>query len=565
VTGVVVDTADFETVGPPATAPANSVSVTSTGADPTGNGDSTNAFNQALATGRSQGRVVWIPPGNFRITSPLQIDSVTLRGAGPWYSVLRGTHLIDNGSTAGAIRLQDFAAIGEVTIRNDGSPDNFVNGSLGNGSVVSNIWIQHQKVGLWLVGPNNGNLTIENSRFLDLTADGLNFNGTVTNSVVRNNYLRNTGDDALAMWSLYSANVNNTFANNTIVQPNLANGIAIYGGTGTTVSNNVVADTNALGSGIAISNQQFIAGQGFTPLAGAIGVTGNVVIRGGALNPNWGHAMGAIRVDSYDFAIGSGVSVAITGGQLVESPYTAIEIVSGGGTGLPVSNLTVDGVSISDVGTTVLQVETGGTGTFRNVVATGTSVAGVYNCAFPANAPAFTITLGGGNSSWPGSVWPGCTFPSPGSPPPTTPPPPPPGTNVALNRPASASGHQQDLVPARAVDGDPNSYWESTNNAFPQTFTVDLGAAHRVNRVTLRLPPVPAWGPRTQTATIRGSTDGSAFTDLVGSRGYQFDPASGNTATVTFGPATVRFVQLWFTANTGWPACQLSELQVITA
>ena len=29
---------------------------------------------------------------------------------------------------------------------------------------------------------------------------------------------------------------------------------------------------------------------------------------------------------------------------------------------------------------------------------------------------------------------------------------------------------------ALAVDGDTNSYWESTDNAFPQWFQVDLGS-----------------------------------------------------------------------------------------
>ena len=35
---------------------------------------------------------------------------------------------------------------------------------------------------------------------------------------------------------------------------------------------------------------------------------------------------------------------------------------------------------------------------------------------------------------------------------------------------------------------------------------------------------------------------------------YSFNPATGNTVTVTFAAAQVRYVMLTFTANTGWPA-----------
>jgi hypothetical protein len=146
--------------------------------------------------------------------------------------------------------------------------------------------------------------------------------------------------------------------------------------------------------------------------------------------------------------------------------------------------------------------------------------------------------------------------------PPTTTPPPPPNPNLAQGKPASASGYTQTYQPSNAVDGNTGSYWESTDNAFPQWFQVDLGTATSISRMVMDLPPSAAWGARTQTVQIRGSTDGSAFTTLAGSQGYRFDPATGNTATATFRASTVRYVRLTFTANTGWPAGQLSELQV---
>jgi hypothetical protein len=135
-------------------------------------------------------------------------------------------------------------------------------------------------------------------------------------------------------------------------------------------------------------------------------------------------------------------------------------------------------------------------------------------------------------------------------------------TNLALNQPTSSSGVTQTYVPANAVDGNASTYWESTNNAFPQWLQVDLGATKSFSRIVLDLPPSTAWGTRTQTLSILGSTDGSSFATIVASAGYTFDPSTGNTVTITFPSTSARYVRLNVTANTGWPAGQVSEFQV---
>ncbi|MBT2414775.1 discoidin domain-containing protein [Streptomyces sp. ISL-12] len=547
---VTVDVADFEQVAGAATKPAGAVSVTDKGADPAGQGDSTQAFRDAIAA--AQGGTVWIPPGEYRITSSLNgVQNVTIQGAGAWHSVVRGSRFIDQQSSAGRVHLKDFAVIGEVTERVDSAPDNFVNGSLGPDSSVSGMWLQHLKVGLWLTGTND-NLVVENNRILDTTADGLNLNGNARGVKVRNNFLRNQGDDALAMWSLNQPDVGSSFTDNTITQPNLANGIAIYGGTDITVSGNLISDTNALGSGIAISNQKFL--DPFHPLSGTITVDGNTLVRTGAMNPNWNHPMGALRVDSYDSAIEAQVKVTDT--TVTDSPYSAFEFVSGSGRGFAAKNTTVDGATVNKVGTVVVQAETPGAVTFRDVTATGVGSAGVYNCPYPAGSGTFTLTDGGGNSGW-DSTWADCsTWPQPGQ----GNPDPDPDRNLAAGRPATATGSQDVYTPGKAVDGDPNTYWESANNAFPQSLTVDLGSRQPVRRLVLKLPPSAAWGARTQTLSVQGSTDGSAYTTLVGAQGYRFDPATGNTVTVPVS-GDVRYLRLHVTGNTGWPAAQFSEVE----
>ncbi|MFB7501085.1 discoidin domain-containing protein [Streptomyces sp. NPDC056161] len=549
-TQVTVDVADFEQVAAAAGQPAGSVSVTSKGADPSGNGDSTQAFRDAIAA--AQGGVVWIPPGDYKLTSSLSgVQNVTLQGAGNWYSVVHTSRFIDQSSSAGNVHIKDFAVLGEVTERVDSSPDNFVNGSLGPNSSVSGMWIQHVKVGLWLMG-NNDNLVVENNRILDTTADGLNLNGNAKGVRVRNNFLRNQGDDSLAMWSLYAADTDSSFENNTISQPNLANGIAVYGGTNIAVKNNLISDTNALGSGIAISNQKFA--DPFSPLAGTITVDGNTLVRTGALNPNWNHPMGALRVDAYDSAINA--TVNITNTTITDSPYSAFEFVSGSGQGYAVRNVTVDGATVRGTGTVVVQAEVQGAATLRNVTASAVGAAGIYNCPYPSGT--FALTDGSGNSGW-NTTWSDCSaWPQPGQ----GNPGPDPTTNLAKGRPASATGSVDVYTPGKAVDGDANSYWESTNNAFPQSLTVDLGSAQAVRRVALRLPPSTAWGARTQTVTVLGSTDGQTYSTVAGAQGYRFDPATGNTATVALPSGTsLRYLRLTVTANTGWPAGQFSEVE----
>ncbi|WP_370966416.1 discoidin domain-containing protein [Amycolatopsis sp. cg9] len=126
--------------------------------------------------------------------------------------------------------------------------------------------------------------------------------------------------------------------------------------------------------------------------------------------------------------------------------------------------------------------------------------------------------------------------------------PPPAAVDLARGRPVSASGSQAGYPPGNAVDGNASSYWESANNAFPQTLTVDLGAPAAVGRVVVKLPP--SWGSRTQTIAVNGGTPA----------GYVFDPATGNTVTIPVS-STDRYLRLTFTGNTGWPAGQVSEVE----
>ena len=129
-------------------------------------------------------------------------------------------------------------------------------------------------------------------------------------------------------------------------------------------------------------------------------------------------------------------------------------------------------------------------------------------------------------------------------------------SNLALGRPVSVSSTNPGYAAANAVDGNVSTYWESVNNVFPQWIQVDLGAAVPVSRLVLQLPP--SWPTRTQTLSVLGSVDGSSFTVLSASASRLFAPS----ASISFPSSPARFIRLNITANTGWPAGQLSGFEV---
>ncbi|WP_066949922.1 discoidin domain-containing protein [Microtetraspora fusca] len=134
------------------------------------------------------------------------------------------------------------------------------------------------------------------------------------------------------------------------------------------------------------------------------------------------------------------------------------------------------------------------------------------------------------------------------------------GPNLAAGKAVSASSSTNGYGVGNINDGNQATYWESANNAFPQWARVDLGSSTTIDQVVLKLPA--SWEPRTQTLSVEGSADGNTFATMVSSAGYAFGPANGNAVTINFPATNARFVRIHVMANTGWPAGQLSELEV---
>jgi hypothetical protein len=133
-------------------------------------------------------------------------------------------------------------------------------------------------------------------------------------------------------------------------------------------------------------------------------------------------------------------------------------------------------------------------------------------------------------------------------------------TNLAAGKPTSESSHNQVYGSGNVTDGNQTTYWESTNNVFPQWVQVDLGSAQSVSRIVLQLPA--SWGGRDQTLSVLASVDGTNFTTVKASATYTFTPTANNTVTITLPATSQRYWRVQITANTGWPAGQVSELQI---
>ena len=404
-----INLADFEDVAAPAAQPSGSVSVVSEGADPTGAADSTAAFNAAI-TAAGAGGTVWIPSGTYDIPGHIIVNDVTVEGAGMWYSTITGAApgFYGNGAPSNSlpassnVHLSNFAIFGNVQVRDDADQVNGIGGAMSN-STVSDIWIEHMKVGAWMDGPMT-NLTFSGMRIRDTTADGINLHGGVTDSTITDSSIRNTGDDGIALWadSSLGADSGDMISDNTVMQQQLANGIAVYGGNNNTVTGNLVEDTGINQGGGITAAQRFTS----TPL-GLTTISNNTMIRDGQLDPNWQFGVGALWFDGEQGAVAGPINVS--NALIEQSPFEAVQWVEG-----TVNNVNLSNVTIAGTGTFAMQEQDPGTATFTNVTATGVNgpTPGIYNC----EGGGFTVTDGGGNSGvlsstpycgpWPTAVYP---------------------------------------------------------------------------------------------------------------------------------------------------------------
>ena len=408
----VIDLLDTQLVGLPHVNLA-AANVLAFGADPFGRRDSADAIDRAIAFAKRNHLKVYIPPGTYQVNRHIIVDDVTVEGAGSWYTIIKGHQVAlatpsadgsvhtgvgfygKDASAGGSrnVHLSGFAIEGDVRERIDTDQVNGIGGSMSD-STIDGLYIHHTKVGLWFDGPMS-NLRITNNVIADQIADGLNFHTGVTHSLVSNNFVRNSGDDGLAMWSEKTEDADNTFDHNTVQTPVLANGIAVYGGTDNTVSNNLVADPVREGSAIHVGSRF-----GAEPFTGHLWITDNTTVRAGTKELNWNIGLGAIWFYALDKNIEANIQV--TGDSFLDSTYNAIMLVADWPVKdlYSVTDLHFKDIKVDGTGTSVLSARAAGSATFENVDARNVGAVGVNNCGTFHFTPAgseFSLTDLGGN------------------------------------------------------------------------------------------------------------------------------------------------------------------------
>ncbi|WP_406285547.1 glycosyl hydrolase family 28-related protein [Streptomyces sp. NBC_00209] len=412
-----IDLLDSERVGLPHVE-LLAANVLAFGADPTGRRDAAGAIEKAIAFARRTHLKVYIPSGTYRVDRHIVVDDVTITGAGSWYTKIKGREVAlaepaaDGSTHTGVgfygksaaeggsrnVHLSGFAIEGDVRERVDTDQVNAIGGAMSD-STLAGLHISHTKVGMWFDGPMK-NLKVSDTVIVDQIADAINFHTGVTDSRVTNTFVRNSGDDGLAMWAEKTTNARNTFDHNTVQTPVLANGIAIYGGSDITVSDNLVADPVREGSALHLGSRF-----GAEPFAGKVDLARNTTVRAGTFELNWKIGLGALWVYALDRSI-DGADIRVTGSDFLDSTYNAVMLVSDWGVKdqYVIKNLHFKDIRVDGTGTSVLSARAAGGATFENVDARNVGAVGVNNCGsfnFPSTGSEFGLTdLGGNDGGW---------------------------------------------------------------------------------------------------------------------------------------------------------------------
>jgi hypothetical protein len=346
-----VDSVDVENPPAPLTQPANSISITSCGAvadDTPTNGaadsqavDSRAAIQNCIDQAQSQGRILWIPQGTFYVkgTEGLNAQGITIAGAGLWYSTVYRDVPVPNSTPLAALfdltscTVRNFHidanAVSRSTIGGDGGAMD----TTGTDWLADGIWTQHTMSGFWASGTGG---KVQNSRLTSVWADGINVNNvslgadTGNDLTVTNNFVRGTGDDAIAINSVnYNTNSDGsktyyhpmtdvTVSDNTSIAPWGGKGVGIYGGSGHQVRDNYISDTAryiGLGAGrFGVNGSDLLSAT----------VTGNTVVRSGGNAYSQGQP--ALHIGNGGDGQNTGIvdKVTVTGNTVTDSLYDGI-------------------------------------------------------------------------------------------------------------------------------------------------------------------------------------------------------------------------------------------------
>ena len=365
----IVDLVDLEHVPPPRIRPENSLSLADYGARGHGDSDDTAALRECLAAAIAQGKIVWVPAGDYKLTGDIDLETnAHIQGAGMWHTTFHGDETLYPHATrrvrfrlkGAQVRLADFAIVGKLKYRNDSEPNDGIIGAGCSESLVERIWVEHTKAGAWIY--NGRKLSILGCRFRNLLADGVNLSVGTTDSLVENCSARGTGDDCFAIWptpadqgfvEAHARPGNNIYRRCTGQLPFLANGIAIYGGANNRIEDCLFTDIPTA-CGVLISTTFPITNEDRTVnnnFSGTTVVKNTTLVRCGGFDDVWGwrgslqlcldhHGISGVEVSNLQVAdsVSHGITLVAPGSARGDGRFSNIQFtdvkIDGVGVGL---------------------------------------------------------------------------------------------------------------------------------------------------------------------------------------------------------------------------------------
>jgi hypothetical protein len=195
-------------------------------------------------------------------------------------------------------------------------------------------------------------------------------------------HVRNTGDDALAIWAK-GTSTGNRFKFATVRVPYHASAIAIYGGADNGVEDCDVADTVRNGAGVQVGTRHDPV-----PFAGITQILRTTLARTSSIDtPNPG-CFGAVWIFADTKVIDAPLSFQDL--EVYDSSCDAI-LINGS---FAAQQLTFDRITVQKTGGSGIHIATSGNATMNSVVVTETAL---EPAVIP---PEFNVLRGDGNQGW---------------------------------------------------------------------------------------------------------------------------------------------------------------------
>lgn len=334
------------------------------------------------------GKTIYIPAGTYNIARRLTInaDNTKLVGAGMWHTTLYFNASSDNRATFSQRGIESsnsgllFQGFTLNTINNKRYFNNNssmqvgkgFNGSLGSGSTIRDVRVDHFECGAWIAdysGKPAVGLLIENCRFRNNYADGINLSSGSRDCTVRHCSFRNNGDDDQAIWSSTNLCSGNLFEFNTAENNWRASSLGFFGGKNNKARNIYIADAMEEGARI---NGEF-AGTGFST-EGMCEFSEITIERCGDKNGTpgqhggfWGASCPSLHVcGGYAYNV---ANINISGIDIISSRWRGIGLSSN--SGKQINNINLKNIHINGIDNYeyALYVEPGvsGYGTYENI------------------------------------------------------------------------------------------------------------------------------------------------------------------------------------------------------